>query len=95
MINNCILCRYQCPDQCESAAPPQTPKEPDAYGSPAAPPVSSYSPAAANRRRREAEEVEIDLEDVGVEKVEDVVLVSGLDFMASSVRCWSDDEEEV
>ena len=30
-----------------------------------------------------------------VEKVEDVVLVSGLDFMASSVRCWSDDDEEV
>ena len=30
-----------------------------------------------------------------MEKVEEVVLVSGLDFMASSVRCWSDDDEEV
>ena len=30
-----------------------------------------------------------------MEKVEEVVLVSGLDFMASSVRCWRDDDEEV
>ena len=68
------FCRYQCPDQCESATPPpQTPKEPDAYGAPAAPPVQdsygspqspvqSYSAGgnAVSRRRREAtEEVEI------------------------------------
>ena len=90
VIDNCILCRYQCPDQCESAAPPQTPKEPDAYGSPAAPPVSSYSPAAANRRRREAEEVEIDLEDVGVEKVIQVVSSGDLTFAIKE-----NEEEEV
>jgi len=92
------ICRYQCPDQCESAAPPekyppQTPAEPDAYGAPAAPPVDSYgspqSPAqsysgpASSRRRREATddvEVEIDLEDVGVEKVIQVVSSGDLTF---------------
>ena len=83
--------RYQCPDQCESAAPPpQTPAEPDAYGSPAAQPISSYSPAAANRRRREAEEVEIDLEDVGVEKVIQVVSSGDLTFAIKE-----NEEEEV
>merc|ERR1711899_145972 len=92
------ICRYQCPDQCEStkppvAAPPVTPKEPDAYGAPAAPPVDTYgSPqtpvqsysgpaaAASRRRRREADEVEIDLEDVGVEKVIQVVSSGDLTF---------------
>ena len=79
------ICRYQCPDQCESAAPPAPPvtTAPDTYGAPAAPPVDQYgSPqtpvqsysgpaaAASRRRRREADEViELDLEDVGVEKV--------------------------
>ena len=72
-----FFCRYQCPDQCESAAPPekyppQTPAEPDAYGAPAAPPVDSYgspqSPAqsysgpASSRRRREAtDDVEVEI----------------------------------
>jgi hypothetical protein len=88
------ICRYQCPDQCESATPPpQTPKEPDAYGAPAAPvqdsygspqsPPQSYSAGgnAVSRRRREAtEEVEIDLEDVGVEKVIQVVSSGDLTF---------------
>lgn len=87
------ICRYQCPDQCESAAPPpQSPKEPDAYGAPSAPvesygapqsPVQSYgapAAAAAARRRREADEVEIDLEDVGVEKVIQVVSSGDLTF---------------
>ena len=37
------ICRYQCPDQCASDqaqynAAPQSPKEPDAYGAPKAPP---------------------------------------------------------
>lgn len=90
------ICRYQCPDQCESAAAPQpqSPKEPDAYGAPSAPvesygapqsPVQSYgapnAAAAARRRRREAvDEVEIDLEDVGVEKVIQVVSSGDLTF---------------
>lgn len=84
------ICRYQCPDQCESAAPAQSPKEPDAYGAPQAPVVDSYgspqSPVQSyggptNRRRREAEEVvELDLEDVGVEKVIQVVSSGDLTF---------------
>jgi len=88
------ICRYQCPDQCESAAPSapqQSPKEPDAYGAPQAPvqdsygspqtPVQSYgAPVAASRKRREAEEIEIDLEDVGVEKVIQVVSSGDLTF---------------
>ena len=92
------ICRYQCPDQCESASAPTygeatTPKT-DTYGAPAAPPVDQYgSPqtpvqsygapvaaAASKRRRREADEVDIDLEDVGVEKVIQVVSSGDLTF---------------
>lgn len=85
------ICRYQCPDQCESASPP--PQNNDEYGVPSAPPVQdtygspqsapqSYGgPQASSRRRREAgEEVEIDLEDVGVEKVIQVVSSGDLTF---------------
>lgn len=60
------ICRYQCPDQCESAAPakssaPQTqsPKAPDAYGAPQAP-VESYGSPVSRRRREAAESIQID-----------------------------------
>lgn len=111
------ICRYQCPDQCDSgktipvAAPSNN--QPDTYGSPQAAPVQqdSYgSPQAApvqqdsygspqgapqqsynGRSRREAssdeeeldaspDTVEIDLEDVGVEKVIQVVSSGDLTF---------------
>lgn len=122
------ICRYQCPDQCESASPsydaPQA--APDTYGSPqaapevygapvvetygapaveayGAPAVETYgapvvaadnynapvavdnyvapSPTYQGRSRREAtEETQIDLEDVGVQKVIQVVSSGDLTF---------------
>jgi len=121
------ICRYQCPDQCESASPsydaPQAAPDtygspqaaPEVYGAPAvetygapavetygAPAVESYgapvvadnynapvavdnyvapSPTYQGRSRREAtEETEIDLEDVGVQKVIQVVSSGDLTF---------------
>jgi hypothetical protein len=90
------ICRYQCPDQCESAVdsvPEATTPKADTYGAPAAPPVDQYgspqtpvqsyaAPAASTtkRRKREADAVEIDLEDVGVEKVIQVVSSGDLTF---------------
>merc|ERR1719210_3313065 len=83
------ICRYQCPDQCEAPKPasdsygsPSAPAQgPDSYGSPVAAPIATYG-KPVSRSRREAEKVgeiigekvvEIDLEDVGVEKVIQVV----------------------
>jgi hypothetical protein len=88
------ICRYQCPDQCDSGSQtigtdnPQAPtKEQDSYGSPQSPVKDSYgSPQAApqsyGRTRREAgtETIEIDLEDVGVQKVIQVVSSGDLTF---------------
>lgn len=124
------ICRYQCPDQCDSGSgsqsqgsyiapsesqnqdsygspqgspvsgnedsygspqsspvgnedsygsPQGSPVEQDSYGSPQSAPQSSYS--GSKRARREAEtEVDLDLEDVGVEKVIQVVSSGDLTF---------------
>ena len=89
------ICRYQCPEQCDAGGPKAIGPAPDSYGSPVAPvktaPDSYGSPKAPlqsyGRTKREAsteaeisEEVEIDLEDVGVEKVIQVVSSGDLTF---------------
>jgi hypothetical protein len=90
------ICRYQCPDQCDAGGskpgPPQS-SAPDSYGSPQAPvksaPDSYGSPQApsqsygSGRTKREANAestLTIDLEDVGVEKVIQVVSSGDLTF---------------
>jgi len=90
------ICRYQCPDQCDApkpasdsyGSPSAPPQGPDSYGSPVAAPIATYG-KPVSRSRREAEKVgeiigekvvEIDLEDVGVEKVIQVVSSGDLTF---------------
>jgi hypothetical protein len=102
------ICRYQCPDQCESAkpaAPLVTPKEPDAYGSPSAPvqqdsygspqsPVESYSgPGKARRRRREADETVVEIDLDGV-GVEKVIQVVSSGDLTFAIK-ESDEGETV
>ena len=84
------ICRYQCPDQCDApkvAAAPEA-QGGDSYGSPVAAPIATYG-KPVSRSRREADKVgeiigekvvEIDLEDVGVEKVIQVVSSGDLTF---------------
>lgn len=76
------ICRYQCPEQCEQPtkatyAPPVTT---ESYGAPAAP-VYGAPPAKAIRRTRREADAEPGLaEDIGVQKVIQVVSSGDLTF---------------
>lgn len=82
------ICRYQCPEQCVGAEPNVIPSaQPsssnEAYGAPKAPPTSGYNAPSRNKRdivRRDADETEEELGDIGVEKVIHVVSSGDLTF---------------
>jgi hypothetical protein len=82
---------YTPPEQDSYGSPQAPPKAPDSYGSPVAAPIATYGKAVSRTRREAIDEdkvgeiigekvVEIDLEDVGVEKVIQVVSSGDLTF---------------